>query len=281
MGVKLAKGSLFAIGVTLVWAVSAVASISLRDEGGAVLLMWLPSAVAVCALYVAKPGERLAVILALALGNVLLNFWLDIGPVDSLGYVVANLAEPVLIVAIAHRVIGRRKLEALRLSDMMLLFMGVLLGSVSSAVIALPFRPHQDLVQFVWWILATTLGTTIGAPVMLSLHDWLRRRRENEAPASEKLPVWFGISMLTMFLLSWLILGFSLVSLGAVVVFALVLVVTRYGQMGASTGILMFGLAGTLRSVGGHTPAAYLDFAPFEAGINLQLLMLLMMASSL
>lgn len=281
MGAKLGKGSLFAIGVTLVWALSAIASISLRDDGGAVLLMWLPSAVAVCALYIARPGERFGVLLALALGNLILNYWFGVGFVDSLGYVVANLAEPCLIVAIAHWVIGRRKLEALRLRDMVLLFLGVVLGSVSSAVIALPFRPHQDVVQFVWWILATTLGTTIGAPIMLYLHDWLLRRREAGVLAGEKLPIWFGISMLTLFLLSWLVLGYGFVSLSAVVVFALVLIVTRYGQIGASTGIFMFGLAGTVRSIGGHTPAAYLRFEPFEAGINLQLLMLLMMASSL
>ncbi|WP_336978128.1 diguanylate cyclase domain-containing protein [Altererythrobacter fulvus] len=282
MDSKIVKDGLFAAGVALVWLASAMASVSLRDAGGAVLLLWLPSALAVSALYVAKRGQRLPVIAALAVGNLVFNAWVGVGFGDSLGYLVANLVEPVVIVTIAHFVIGRRKLEALRLRDMTLLFLGVVLGSLASGIIALPFRPHQDSVQFIWWILTTTLGTTVGAPILLYLHDWLRRRREGERSAAERRPVWLIISMITLFALSWMALGFSHVSLIAVVVSALVLIVTRYGQIGASLGTFVFGLAGTLRSIGGHTPSAsYLEFTPFEAGIILQLVMLLMMATSL
>ncbi|WP_054530358.1 sensor domain-containing diguanylate cyclase [Erythrobacter sp. SG61-1L] len=282
MDSKIARNWLFAAKAAIAWLVCAIASVSLRDQGGAVLVLWLPSAIAVSALYVSKPGQRLPLIAILAVANLIFNFVVGVGFGDSLGYIVANLVEPIVIVAIAHQIIGRRKLEALRLRDMTLLFLGVVVGSLSSGIISLPFRPHQEVIQFVWWILTTTLGTTVGAPILLYLHDLLSRRRDDKSITAERLPLWLVISMITLFVLSWLALGYSHVSLIAVVVSALVLIVTRYGQIGASLGTFVFGLAGTLRSIGGHTPsAAYLEFTPFEAGIVLQLVMLLMMATSL
>ncbi|OJW71462.1 MAG: hypothetical protein BGO57_14320 [Sphingomonadales bacterium 63-6] len=281
MGAKLGKGSRFPWEVTLVWTASAIASVLLRDEGHAVLLLWLPSAVAVCALYRAKPAERLPVIAALVVANLIVNVWIGLSPLAVLGYTVANIVEPLLAVAIAYRVIGKRKLESLRLRDTVLLFVGVIFASFVAAVIALPFRPHQDWVQFVWWGFSTSLGTTVGAPILFFLRDWLARRRAGVRRAGEHSPVWFGISMLAMLALSWLVLGFHVVPLVPVVISALVLIVARYGQIGASVGVFMFGVAGTLRSVGGETPAAYLHFPPFEAGIALQMLMVLMMATSL
>ncbi|MCB5424070.1 sensor domain-containing diguanylate cyclase [Altererythrobacter sp. CC-YST694] len=281
MGATLGKGSRFPWEVALIWIVSAIGSVLLRDQGHAVMLLWLPSAVAVCALYRAKRGERLPVIAALLVANLIFNFWYGLTPLALLGYTVANIVEPLLAVAIAHRVIGKRKLESLRLRDTVFLFAGIVFASFSAAIIALPFGPHRDWVQFVWWGFSTSLGTAVGAPILFYLMDWITRRRAGKKRDVGPLLIWFGISMLTMFALSWFVLGFDLVPLAPVVMSALVLIVARYGQIGASVSIFMFGVAGTLRSVGGETPVAYLQFPPFEAGIALQLLMMLMMATSL
>jgi diguanylate cyclase (GGDEF)-like protein len=280
--VKLPKGNGFAAIVALVWAASAIASIALRDGMGAVLLMWFPSAIAVTALFLAKKGDRLPVLLALTLGNLVLNLWYGLTIVRSTGYVIANLAEPLIIVTIAKYVVGRRGHKSLRLRDMVLLFLGVVAGSLASAIIALPFRPQQDLVQFAWWILATMLGTTVGTPILLYLHEWGQKLRRGEASLARSVPQWFFFSMAALFLLSWVTLDVAQVPLVSLVLMALVFIVTRYGQIGASVGVFTFGLAGTLHSVGNAAPAAYLEgWRPFEAGITLQLLMLMMMATSL
>ena len=281
-GVKLPKGNGFAAFVALVWAASAIASIALRDGLGAVLLMWFPSGIAVTALFLAKKGERFPVILALALGNLLLNAWYGLSPIRSAGYLLANLAEPAIVVAVAKYVVGRRGLKALRLRDMVLMFLGVVAGSSASAAIALPFRPQQDAVQVAWWILATMLGTTVGAPILLYLYEWFGKVRRGEAGLIRHFPKWFFFSMATLFLLSWATLDFAQVPMVSLVLMGLVLIVTRYGQIGASVGVCTFGLAGTLHSIGKISPAAYLaSWPPFQAGITLQLFMLMMMATSL
>jgi len=280
--VRLSRSNGFAAIVALVWAASAIASITLRDGLGAVLLMWFPSAISVSALFLAGKNERVPVLIALALGNMLLNLWFGLNIVRSTGYVVANLTEPLIVVAVAKWVVGRRGLKSLRLRDMVLLFSGVVAGSLASAIIALPFRPHQDAIQFAWWVLATMLGTTVGAPIVLFLHDWVHRLRRGEARLFRDIPKWFFFSMATLFLMSWVTLDVPEVPLASLVLMGAVFIVTRYGQVGASVGAFTFGLAGTLHSIGKASPAAYLtDWQPFQAGIALQLFMLIMMATSL
>lgn len=279
---KRPKGNGFAAIVALVWAASAIATIALRDGMGAVLLMWFPSAISVTALFLAKKGERIPVLLALALGNLVLNLWYGLPILRSVGYVAANLSEPLIIVTAAKYVIGRRGIKSLRLRDMILLFLGVVAGSIAGAVIAQPFRPQQDLVQFAWWVLATMLGTTVGTPILLYLHEWAKKLSRGEASLARSIPQWFLFSMATLFLLSWATLDTAEVPLISLVLMALVFIVTRYGQIGASVGVFTFGLAGTLHSIGKDTPAAFLEgWSPFQAGIAMQLFMLMMMATSL
>ncbi len=175
---KLPKGNGFAAIVALVWAASAIASIALRDGMGAVLLMWFPSAIAVSALYLCRKGERLPVILALTLGNLMLNLWFGLDATRSAGYVVANLAEPLIVVAVAKYVVGRRGIKCSAPARH-----GADVPSAWSRArwrarsIALPFRPQQDVIQFAWWVLATMLGTTVGAPIVLFLHEWVQKLR--------------------------------------------------------------------------------------------------------
>ena len=142
-------------------------------------------------------------------------------------------------------------------------------------------RLIKPLVQFVWWVLATMLGTTVGAPILLYLNDRLERYRRHEAGAmafSRSFPP----ALIGLFGLSWLTLDTPQIPVVSLVLMALVFLVTRFGQIGASCGVFTFGLAGTLHSIGHSSPAAYLaHLPPFQAGIALQLFMLVMMAPSL
>jgi len=278
----LSKSNGFAGLVALVWAACAIASIAMRDNAGVVLLIWLPSAVAVSALFLTRGNERSKVLLALILASLVLNLWYGMSVVGTLGYMTASIVEPLIVVAIARKVIGRRGFEGLRLTDMVLLFGGALAGSIASSLISLPFRPHADAVQVSWWILSTLLGTVVGAPILLYLSGWVRQFRKGKTSFARSIPVKFLIAMALLFGVSWITLDITAVPTVSLVLMGLVFVVVRYGQIGASLGVFMFGLAGTLHSIGGHVPAAYLaDWEPFKAGITLQLFMLMMMATSL
>jgi diguanylate cyclase (GGDEF)-like protein len=278
---RLIKDHAFAIAVALLWTVTAFGMIALRDLAEAVLLLWLPSAIAVTAVYSARPGKRFEVLAALAVANVFTMLVYGVALVSAIGYAIANAVDAVIVVAIAQRVIGRRSLHGLRLWEMTGLFIAALSGALAGALIALPFRPQPDLVQLSWWFLTTLLGTAVGAPILLFLRSWYERRKAGLRFEFAGGALLFAGSMALLFVLDWWVLSFATFSLSPLVLTGLIFAVARFGQLGASAGVLVFGLAGTLHSIGGESPANYLAFEPFVSGLILQAYMLLMMATSL
>lgn len=273
------RNLVFAASVAVAWAASLVLSTMLRDMAGAVLLLWPPSAIAVAALFVSPRRQWPTLLAGLAIASIAVSAWRSPDFSHAMGYLAASLIEPVMIAGLARRILSRRRLESLHLNDMVKLFLIVVAGSVTGMLISLPFRSVESLAEFNWWVLSAMLGTTIGAPILIYLHGRFASRhikRDNY-----RISLGFVIAMATMFLLSWVVLDFELVSLTGIPLALLVFIASQYGQIGASFGTLMFGLAGTLHSIGGRSPAAYLSFPPFEAGIALQMMMILMMATAL
>ena len=73
-----------------------------------------------------------------------------------------------------------------------------------------------------------------------------------------------------------------LITLGKVVLFvAVMFAVFRYGQLGAACVVIAYAVAGTVVSLGGYSPAPYLDLDPSAAVLVLQGQMLLMLATAL
>ena len=280
---KLPKGSLIAVTVALAWTVCALGSIALREVAGAVLLFWLPSAIASAALFAARKEQRLPVLAGVVLGNLTFNalVGLSLNMVESIGYTVANVVEPLIVVAIVRRVLGHRGLNSVQLRHLVMLLLGVLAGTIVSAIIALPFRPQADLVRFAWWILANTLAITVAGPILLCIHHWLQRLRAREIGFFSSIPWAYIATMVSLFALSWVVLSTFKIPLGPLILAGLVLSVVRFGQLGASGTVFVFGAAGTLHSVGGLSPGVVTDLDPFVAGIVLQSYMLLMLATSL
>lgn len=271
----------YAITVALLWTATALAMFALRDVLGAVLLVWLPSAIASAALFCAQPGQRIGVLIGLVAANVVVALGYNLGFVASLGYAAANVAEAVIVVTIAKWVVGRRPLQMLRLREMAGLMAAALAGSVVGALISFPFRPEPTLIQLGWWVLATSLGTAVCAPILLFAHAWFEHRKLGHQIEFAGGAIPFAIWMVALFALDWWVLSFSSFSLGPVVIAGLIFAVARFGQLGASTGVLVYALAGTLHSIGGQPAASYLEFEPFVSGLILQAYMLLMLATSL
>ncbi len=271
----------YAIVVALLWTTCALAMFALRDRAGAVLLVWLPSAIATVALYSCEPERRAGVLVGLVLANIFLTLNYGLGIVAALGYAAANVSESMIVVTIAQKVVGRRPLQMLRLREMAGLMLATMVGAMTGALISFPFRPDPSLVQLVWWVLATSLGTAVCAPILLFVHAWWEQRKAGQRIGLAGGSMWFGLSMGALFALDWWVLSFSTFSLSPIILTGLVFAAARFGQLGASTGTLVFGLAGTLHSIGGEPPAAYLEFEPFVAGLIMQAYMLLMLATSL
>ncbi len=278
---KLSRGSIFAAAVALVWMLSAVISITLSFTAGAVQLVWLPSAISVAGLYIARKGDRSRLLLALLPANLLLNLWFGMGPLQSLGFTVANFTELLIIVALSRRVIGHRSINSLHLQDMVLLFLGVVAGTLVSAILVYPFRADQHLANVAWWLLSKTLGVTVGVPLLIQAHRWFRDRKTSKSRLHKDRAPAFLISMVAMFGLSWLVLGSSSLPLGPLLLAGLMFAVVRFGQLGASGSVLAFGIAGTIRMHGDGIPGMVGSFDGPVAGIVLQGYMLLMLAASL
>jgi len=277
--VRLTASHGHAVLVGLVWMASVAGSLALRQAAGAVPLLWLPSSITVAALYLMPREGRLALLASIAVGSAIINFHVGLDAVTSLFYVLAALAEPVITVGIARRVLHGRRLESVDLKDMVLLFLGALAGSGASGLIAFPLE--HGVASLGWWIYARTLGTVVGAPIIISLHDRLKRRKGGWRQVVARLPKTFLLVQAGIFALSLWVVATPYFSLTQLVLAALVLVVVRYGQLAASCGVLAFAIAGTIESIGGASPAAYLDYPPIEGGVILQSFMGLMLATSL
>ena len=151
----------------LLWSAFALGSAYLRDAGGAVLLIWLPSAVAVASLY-ATPPRRWPVLLGTLFAFQLLTFaWLGIAPLTSLGFAFAGQVEALVSAGIGLHVLGGRGKGPQTFTHVAGLFVAAIVGCLAGALLALPFRAEPGMAEFAWWFLASVLGVLTATPVLL------------------------------------------------------------------------------------------------------------------
>lgn len=282
LGIKLDKSDREAMIAVIAWVACAIGLLSLQDRAEALTFLWLPSAVAVGSIFAAGPRRRPKAVMAIALACMIGNLWYGFGLVASLGYTLANIAEALIVVLVARRVTRGKLLMGLGMFEMASLFGASLAGSIVAVLLSWPFREVNDPLEVAWLVMSMTLGTAVGTPLLLYLRGWLKGMRlRRDCEFANGLTLRFFVTCLALFLLSWFVLGIATVPLTPLVLSGMVFAVWRYGQLGAAAGIFAFALAATLRSLGGQTPAAYLQIPPFEAGLVLQLFMVVMMATSL
>jgi diguanylate cyclase (GGDEF)-like protein len=264
----------------LLWLALARAGLWLRGEGAAVLI-WLPSAVAVAALYSNERRRWPLVLGALGIAQFSAVISVGISPASALGIVAAHAAEAVICTTLALRVLGGRARVARNLGQFAGLFGAALAGSSASTLIAYAFRPVTGPVEMAWWFLATLLGIFVGVPVLLYLRHSFRITKRQARLRDTGRPRGLPLTALAMFAASTAVLEVSAVGLLWLLMAALVFAVIRYGQMGAAFGAMAIAAAATVTSLGGDSPADFLDFEPATAGLLLQLMMLAMLAVSL
>ncbi len=270
-----------AVLVALAWFALAAGSSWLMVDGESIPLFWVPGALAVAVLFSTPSSERIAYLLGIAAASIALSTFNGTSPPAMIGYALANAAEPLVVVVLAKRIMGRRPFASLNLRDLTLLFMSAVLGGAVGSVISSPFQDVGGWEPGAWRILATSLASAVVAPLLVSLFAWVNSRGAPRRGETRLLPTGFWIYALAIFALSLLVLKTSIVSLTPLVLAALVFSVVRYGQLAASTGVFAFGVAATFQSHGGKSPAAFLDFPQIQSALIVQGLMLLMLATCL
>ena len=279
---RLDKSDREALIALVTWIVCAFGVLSLNEQADALQFMWLPSAVAVASIFAAKPHRWPKAILAIAVACMATHLWYGFGLVASLGYTLANLVQALFVVIIARKVTRNRLLFGLGLGEMAGLFLAALGGSVLAILLSWPFRAENEPLQLLWLVLSMTLGTSVGAPILLYCRAWIKGYRPT--PGCELtggLTLRFVATFVFLFGLAWLVLAVESLPLAPLMMTGLLLAVASYGQFGASLGVFLFAVAATVNSIGDARPAAYLDLPPFENGLVLQGFMLVMLATSL
>ena len=269
------------VAVGTAWLATATAMLSLRSEQGAVLLIWLPSAIAVASLHACARREWPKLLAAVGAAQ-LVNCWmLGLSAAATCAFIVAALAEMLITASLGIRALRGQPNGPRRLRHFAMLFGAAVAGASVSAIISLPFRADPSLPEFLWWFLASVLGVLTGVPVLLSL-----RKRMGIHAAGGDPPRVADARDLARFTAALLAVGavvFSIedLPLNGVLVGGIVLITIRNGQLGAACGVLAYAAAATICSRGGYSPMAYMAMDPFSQGLFLQALMLLMLAISL
>jgi integral membrane sensor domain MASE1 len=218
----------------LLWSALALASGFARDAGGAIVLVWLPSAVCVAGLYATAPRRWPALIATLFAVQVGLSSWHGTPIVSAIGFAFANQVEAVLCATLGIRVLGGRARSPQSFNHVAGLFAAALVGCAAGTLLSLPFRAGASLEQPLRWFLASVLGVLTATPALLYLRQWLGFGDQNVRFWEGERQRGFLLTMTAMLILGWLILSLPVRGLTPVMFVAIVFAVFRYGQLAAA-----------------------------------------------
>jgi diguanylate cyclase (GGDEF)-like protein len=265
----------------LLWGALALALDFVREAGGAVVLVWLPSAVAVASLYATPQRRWPGLIGALLAAQVLTSLWRGTPVVSALGFAFANQVEALVCASLGIRVLGGRAKNPQTFHHVAGLFAAALLGCTAGTLLSLPFRFGPGLEKPLRWFLSSVLGVLTATPVLLYVRQWLGFGDQNVRFWEGERFRGFVLTVIGMLAVGGLVFSLPLRGLTPVLFVAIVFAVFRYGQLAAACGVIAYAIAASVVSLGGHSPAPYLDLSPSGAAVVLQVQMLLMLATAL
>jgi diguanylate cyclase (GGDEF)-like protein len=263
------------------WGAFALASVYLRDTHGVFLLVWLPSAVAVGSLYVTPFKRWPALLAALAIAQFTTFLLIDLSVLASLAFTIADQVEATICASLGLRVLGGRGNTPRSFGHVVGLFAAALLGSAAGALIALPFRQEPSWAELAWWFLASVLGILAGTPALLRVRQRLGYGDQTVRLVQDDPRRGFLLAIAAMFALGVGVLESPTAGLLPLLFVAIVFGVIRFGQLAAACAVLTYAAAGAVVSLDKGSAAALLAADPAVAGLALQALMLLMLATAL
>jgi diguanylate cyclase (GGDEF)-like protein len=265
----------------LLWGALALASTFVREAGGAVLLVWLPSAVAVASLYATPQRRWPGLIGALFAVELVTSLWRGTPAVSALGFAFANQVEALVCASLGIRVLGGRAKTPQTFQHVAGLFAAALLGWTAGTLLSLPFRAGPGLEQPLRWFLSSVLGVLTATPVLLYVRQWLGFGDQNVRFWERERFRGFVLTVIGMLAVGWVVLSLPVRGLTPVLFVGIVFAVFRYGQLAAAGGVIAYAAVAMVASLGGHSPAPYLGNDPAAAALLLQGQMLLMLATAL
>jgi len=262
---------------TALWAALALASLAVRDSLHGVLLVWLPSGVAVATMHAIDRKQWPGFLALLFLVQIAVILYNGTGFLNALGLAVSTTVQALICTDLGRRALGGRARIPRGFSHVIGLFAAAVLGCLAGASLAFPFRPEQTLGELSWWFLANVLGVLAGAPLLLALRQAVGIGAKVQHLTWDR---WFLPAMTLVGGLAWLCLSFGIPELIPVLVAAMVFVTVRYGEPSPACIVLVYAAIATLLSLGGASPAPEFTSDPQDAALTLQAWLLVMLATT-
>ncbi len=263
----------------IIWSLTALFCLALRDELGGVILVWVPSGVAVAAFYVVRRRHWAALALVLLPIKALTISSTGIPLAEATVYAISSIVQSAIVAILSTMALGGRSKIPRRFRQLGGAFAGAIAGCLAGAAIALPFRDQQTVGEFSWWFMANVLAIIIFAPVLLHLVRKLTARGHDVARSGLEpsiLPLLLACAGLAL-----VALQVSQVTLMPLLVAAMVMAAVRYGQMASLLVVLVYAICATALSIVEGSPMPYLAVPAGEATLVLQTWMFIMLATAL
>lgn len=262
----------------LIWLGAELASFAAIHIVGVRVVTWLPSGIVVAALLLferRKWGPFLIFVFAM---SVVIGLAFGLRPNVVTAHALINVLQPPIMVWIVRKLTRGLSIQALQLGDLVGFTVAIAVGSLVVVPIVLALQVSSDPVYLTYVAFATMLGTAVVAPIALTARDRLAGgKRACEWNVLAALVVTGAL----VFVLSLAVLNYAANSLLFLPTALIVFIVARHGQIGASATLFAFGLAASVRTFGGNSPAAFLEMTSAQAMVFLQFYMILLLAVSL
>jgi diguanylate cyclase (GGDEF)-like protein len=259
----------------LAWAALSSLALFLSRQLNGIPMIWPSSAIALTSLILQERRQWLPTLASIGCAAVAVH-WLVGGTelVPAIGYAAAHVVEPLVAVTLLKRLRQRRmQFRMIHVAGFALAALG---GAFAGALVALPFHHVPNASAFLVWFLTVFLGSMTLTPLILQAFGG----SHSIAPRVD-LPPGIGWATLVVFITSLTALSNPFYPLLFIPMGASVYAVSRYGYIGASFCALQVALAGTLLSIGGHSPLVFYPGAPRSAAVFLQFFITVQLATSL
>ena len=162
----------FASMIGFAYFLSACLSLHLSEGVGGMATIWPASGAFISALLLAKPGQTVPMVCAVAFASLAANTLFGASVPVSLGFTLANVFEGILISQVVVRISGAPRM--LEDKYWVLTFFGAtVVGSAASATIAAVLSGNLTLAFFGSWFLTVCLGTLIVTPLIVTIANGL------------------------------------------------------------------------------------------------------------
>ena len=267
----------------LAWWACAAVCMWLAVHGGVVSLIWWPNGIAVAVLYV-LPYRKWPIFIAMGLVVAAFDNWIfTMPPMRAVLVAIANFAEAAVAATIARYVMRGKHGRLVGLKTMFgLVGAGLAGGLTSTAVMTAVDWQIASWTSTIWWLSSVTLGTLVATPlVLIVMEKLIGGRKVFSKPYSDKSQLReLALTTVLLFILSGLIFSIPNYPLIFIPTAATIFAASRYGHLGATVSILAISIAGGIQSLGGQSPAAFIDLPRQEAAVVLQVYMMVLLATT-